>query len=438
MLPRDGPGATQPGRPGDPSEIRVPDPASQELNSFMAIPFLSAEPAGPRPRDWSLAVSGIAVVAFIAILALAWMAASTLLLVFAGILLGVFLDGLTRLLGKVLPAGRGLRLSLVSLVLAGLTLALIAFGGATIVQQGRDLGQTVAAQAGTVRDRLKDYGIDVPEIAPGKIGDNKGGGDKGGENKGGASGGGEAAPKGEESGSSSQKPGGLAGLASGAMKSPGSLLSDAGSVLGPAATVVIGLFSALGNALVIVFLGLSVAADPGAYRDGLVRFVPPAHRDRTTALLDGMGETLRHWLFGQLITMAVIFLCTWAGLAFLGIGGALILGLQAGLLAFIPTIGPLIAGAVIVLASLASGTTALLGALGVYLAVQALESYGLTPFIQKRALDIPPATIFAGQLVLGVIFGLWGIALALPLMAVAKVMLAQLYIEDTLHEEAEG
>ncbi|MGU3362020.1 AI-2E family transporter [Methylobacterium sp. M6A4_1b] len=415
----------------------------------MPIPFLSEEPAGPRPRSWSLAVSGIAVVAFIAVLALAWMATSTLFLVFAGILLGVFLDGLTRLLGRVLPGSRGLRLGLVSLVLAGLTLALIAFGGATIVQQGRDLGQTVAAQAGTVRDRLKDYGIDLPEIAPAKGVDGKGvdskgvdgkGADgKGADGKGGASGEGqESASRGDDSAASGQKPGGLAGLASGAMKSPGSLLSDAGSVLGPAATVVIGLFSALGNALVIVFLGLSVAADPGAYRDGLVRFVPPAHRDRATALLDGMGETLRHWLFGQLITMAVIFVCTWAGLAFLGIGGSLILGLQAGLLAFIPTIGPLIAGVVILLASLASGTTALLGALGVYLAVQTLESYGLTPFIQKQALDIPPATIFAGQLVLGVIFGLWGIALALPLMAVAKVLLAQLYIEDTLHEEAEG
>jgi len=413
----------------------------------MAIPFLREEPAGPRPRSWSLAVSGIAVVAFMAVLALAWMAASTLLLVFAGILLGVFLDGLTRLLGQVLPGSRGLRLSLVSLVLAGLTLALIAFGGATIVQQGRDLGQTVASQAGTVRDRLKDYGIDIPEITPGKGSGKKAGESASGESTGGAPGGGDGKPGGgddsgprrdDDSASSGQKPGGLAGLASGAMKSPGSLLSDAGSVLGPAATVVIGLFSALGNALVIIFLGLSVAADPGAYRDGLVRFVPPAHRDRATALLDGMGETLRHWLFGQLITMAVIFVCTWAGLAFLGIGGALILGLQAGLLAFIPTIGPLIAGVVILLASLASGTTALLGALGVYLAVQTLESYGLTPFIQKQALDIPPATIFAGQLVLGVIFGLWGIALALPLMAVAKVLLAQLYIEDTLHEEAEG
>ena len=372
--------------------------------------------AGPQPRGWSHAVSGIAIVAFTAVLALAWSAVSTLFLVFAGILLGVFLDGLTQLLGKVLPAGRGLRLSLVSLALAGLSLSMIAFGGATVMQQGRDLGQTVASQAGTVRDRLKDYGIDVPGLS--------------------------APPKTDRSNNDAsdpkQKTGGLAGLASNAMESPGSILSDAGSVLGPAASVVIALFSALGNVLVIVFLGLSCAADPGAYRDGAVRFVPPHHRARARALLDGMGETLRHWLFGQLITMAVIFLCTWAGLTFLGIGGALILGIQAGLLAFIPTIGPLIAGVVIVLAALASGLTAVLGAMGVYLAVQTLESYCLTPYIQKRALDIPPATIFAGQLVLGVLFGLWGIALALPLLAVIKVLLAQLYIEDTLQEEAEA
>ncbi|WP_051439765.1 AI-2E family transporter [Methylobacterium sp. 10] len=371
---------------------------------------------GPHPANWSLAASGIAVVAFIALLILAWTAASTLLLIFAGILLGVFLDGLTRLLGQVIGLGRGLRLTIVSLILGGLTLGFLVFGGATVVQQGRELGQTVTKQAGSVRDRLKEYGIDLPAFsAPDATSGNQD----------------------AEGDAADKKPGGLGGLASGAIKSPGSLLSDAGSVLGPAAAVVTGLFSALGNVLVIVFLGLACAADPASYRDGAVRFVPPRYRPRATALLDGMGETLRHWLFGQLITMAVIFVCIWAGLSFLGIGGALILGLQAGLLAFIPTIGPLIAGVIIVLAGLASGTNAALGAFGVYLVVQCLESYGLTPFIQKRALDIPPATIFAGQLVLGVLFGLWGIALALPLMAVIKVVLEQVYIEDTLDEEAD-
>ncbi|AWN34703.1 AI-2E family transporter [Methylobacterium radiodurans] len=373
-------------------------------------------PVGPWRGAGPLALSGIGVVCFCVALALAWMAADTLLLIFAGMLLGVFLDGLTRGLGHVLPIARGLRLALASLVLAAAVAGFAGLGGATIAQQGRELGQTVGAQAGTVKDWLQQRGIDVPFPGEGAAADQ------------------------DRSDKDQREPGkgGLGGFASSILKNSGSLISDAGSFLGPAATVVLGLFNALGNVAVIAFLGLAFAADPRSYRDGLLRFVPPRKRPRGTAVLDGAGETLRHWLFGQLLTMAVIFLCTWAGLTVLGIGGALILGLQAGLLAFVPTIGPLVAGVIILLASLGSGLNGVLGAMGVYLAVQCLESYGLTPFIQKRALDIPPATIFAGQLLLGVIFGLWGIALALPLMAVIKVLLEQLYVEDTLGEPADG
>ncbi|WP_375463018.1 AI-2E family transporter [uncultured Methylobacterium sp.] len=379
-----------------------------------------AGPAGSWRAALPLAASGIAMVSFAAVLALAWMAVETLLLVFAGALLGVLLDGLTRGLGRVLPLPRGVRLTLVGLILAAAAAGLVSFGGATVVQQGRDLGETIQRQSGTVTEWLSSHGISLPMLsAVGKTG-----------------GTGEDAKPGPADKEPGKQSGGFAGVASSALKNPGSLLSEAGSVLGPAALVIVGLFSALGNVLVIVFLGLAFAADPSSYRDGLLRFVPPKRRWRWARVLDGTGETLRHWLFGQLITMAVIFLCIWGGLAFLGIGGALILGLQAGLLAFVPTVGPLVAGVIILLASLASGVKALLGALGVYLVVQCLESYGLTPFIQKRALDIPPATIFAGQLVLGVIFGLWGIALALPLMAVIKVLLEQLYVEDALGEDA--
>ncbi|MCP1547465.1 MULTISPECIES: AI-2E family transporter [Methylorubrum] len=376
-----------------------------------APPF--SPPANP-PGARRLAAAGIAVVAFAAALWLAWTAAATLLLIFSGILFAVFLDGLTRGLGYVLPIGRGWRLTLVCLVLAALAVGLSAFGGATVASQARDLGATVRQQSETVRDWLKERGveIDLSQGAPAGAGQGGEGKDKNG------------------------KEGGLAGLASGALKSPGSLLSDAGSVLGPAASVVLALFNALGNVLVIVFLGVAIAADPGSYRNGALRLVPPRHRETGARVLDGSGETLRHWLFGQLVTMAAIFVLTWAGLSFLGIGGALILGLQAGLLAFVPTVGPLIAGLVIVLSSLASGLNGLLGALGVYLAVQAAESYGLTPFIQRRALDLPAATIFAGQLLLGVLFGLWGVALALPLVAVIKVLLEELYIEDGAEAEA--
>lgn len=392
-----------------------------------APPF--SPPANP-PGAWRLAAAGIAVVAFAAALWLAWTAAATLLLIFSGILFAVFLDGVTRGLGYVLPIGRGWRLALTCLVLAALALGLTAFGGATVASQARDLGTTVRQQSETVRDWLKERGveIDLSQGAPAEAGQGGDGKDTGKDT---------GKDAGKDTGKDKNgKEGGLAGLASGALKSPGSLLSDAGSVLGPAATVVIALFNALGNVLVIVFLGVAIAADPGSYRDGALRLVPPRHREKAARVLDGSGETLRHWLFGQLVTMAAIFVLTWAGLSFLGIGGALILGLQAGLLAFVPTIGPLIAGLVIVLSSLASGLNGLLGALGVYLAVQAAESYGLTPFIQRRALDLPAATIFAGQLLLGVLFGLWGVALALPLVAVIKVLLEELYIEDGAEAEA--
>ncbi|GJD36675.1 AI-2E family transporter [Methylobacterium aerolatum] len=366
-------------------------------------------PVGPWRGAAPLAGSGIAVVCFTAALALAWMSAGTLLLIFAGMLLGVFLDGLTRALAYVLPLPRSLRLTLASLAVAVCAVSFATYGSATVAQQGRDLGSTIKTQADFVNGWLSEHGIDVPLLQSPK----------------------EDGRSGREPG---QQEGGLGGLASGLLKSSGAVLSSASSVLGPATAVVLGLFDAVGNLLVIVFLGLAFAADPKVYRDGVLRFVPPGKRRRAGKVLDSAGETLRHWLFGQILTMTAIFLFTWAGLSFLGIGGALILGLQAGLLAFVPTVGPLVAGLVIVLAALASGLKALVGALGVYLAVQCLESYGLTPFIQKRALDIPPATIFAGQLVLGVIFGLWGIALALPLLAVIKVLLEQLYVEDTLGE----
>jgi predicted PurR-regulated permease PerM len=150
---------------------------------------------------------------------------------------------------------------------------------------------------------------------------------------------------------------------------------------------------------------------------------PARHRAQATIIVDRIGETLERWLIAQILTMAAVFLVTWIGLAIIGIQSSFILGVQAGLLAFIPTVGALVAGLIVVLASLASGWVAAASAFALFLGVHALESYILTPIIQRQALDIPPATLFAFQILLGVVFGIWGIALALPLMAVAKVMI---------------
>ena len=93
------------------------------------------------------------------------------------------------------------------------------------------------------------------------------------------------------------------------------------------------------------------------------------------------------------------------------------------MLTFIPTVGALVGGLIVVLASLASGWVAAASAFVLFLGVHALESYILTPIIQRQALEIPPATLFAFQILLGVVFGIWGLALALPLIAVAKVII---------------
>jgi len=127
------------------------------------------------------------------------------------------------------------------------------------------------------------------------------------------------------------------------------------------------------------------------------------------------------------VTMTTIAVVVATGLSLIGIPGALALGVQTGLLTFIPTVGGIIAGTIIVLASLGSGWPALTSAFALYLAVQLVEGNLLTPMIQRHAIDIPPATIFGAQMVLGFLFGIWGIALALPLIAVIKVTLRHIY-----------
>jgi predicted PurR-regulated permease PerM len=168
---------------------------------------------------------------------------------------------------------------------------------------------------------------------------------------------------------------------------------------------------------------LTFAAQPGVYRTGLLSMAPVRHRARATVIVDRIGETLERWLIAQIITMFAIFLVTWIGLAIIGIQSSFILGIQAGLLGFIPTVGALIGGLIVVLASLASGWVAAASAFVLFLGVHAMESYILTPIIQRHALDIPPATLFAFQILLGIVFGIWGLALALPLMAIVKVMI---------------
>lgn len=346
---------------------------------------------------WAITVGGIGIVLFAGLLWFAWSFAATLFLIFAGMLLGVALTAMTHLLGRVVKLPHALRLTIVCLVLAGMLSGIVFLGGTTIAQQAAALSNTIKSQLVNVKAFLEKNGIDTSYFDLGNQGETAAGSPPASATP--------ATPP------THNFPG------------AGAIASSGGAIVSQTLKLLLGTVSAVGNFFIVLFLGLAFAAQPSVYRNGLLFMAPAKHRARATVIVDRIGETLERWLIAQILTMCAVFLVTWIGLAIIGIPGSFILGIQAGLLAFIPTVGAILAGLIVVLASLASGWIAALSAFVLFLGVHALESYVLTPIIQRQALDIPPATLFAFQILLGVVFGIWGLALALPLMAIAKVMI---------------
>jgi predicted PurR-regulated permease PerM len=357
---------------------------------------------------WAISVGGIATVAFAVLVLFTWYYAATLFLIFAGALLGVGLNAMTAMLSQVVKLPHALRLTIVCLVLAALLSGAVFLGGTTIAQQATALSDTIKSQLVNVRAFLESHGIDTSYFDLGN-------------------------PSASQASSTPVAPG---AETTHSLPSAGALASSGGAIVSQTLKLLLGTVSAVGNFFIVLFLGLTFAAQPGVYRKGLLYMAPARHRARATVIVDRISETLERWLIAQIITMFAVFLVTWIGLAIIGIQSSFILGIQAGLLAFIPTVGALLAGVIVVLASLASGWVAAASALVLFLGVHALESYILTPIIQRQALDIPPATLFAFQILLGVVFGIWGLALALPLMAIAKVMIDHFKADDPSPEAA--
>ncbi len=357
-------------------------------------------------RAWPIAMGGIGVVVFAAGLALAWTYANALFLIFAGVLLGIFLNALANMLERVLPVAHWFRLTIVCLLLASGIAGLATLGGNTLAEQAKGLSNTIKSQITNVRDLLEKNGVDTSLLGIGNIVTDSTG-------------------DAEQTTTTPARPHGGSGL-----PSAGAIASGGGAVLTQTLKLIIGAVGAVGNFFIVLYLGLAFAAQPTLYRDGLLWMFPKAYRPKATEVVADISAKLQRWLVAQMIVMAVVFLLTWLGLWIIGVESAFILGVQAGLLTFIPTIGAILGGLIVVLASFASGWPAALAAAILFMIIHALESYILTPLMQKEAIDIPPATLFATQILLGTVFGLWGLALALPVMAVIKVIIDKFHAAD--------
>lgn len=188
-------------------------------------------------------------------------------------------------------------------------------------------------------------------------------------------------------------------------------------------------FGVLGDIYIILLLAIFFVVSPGVYKHGMVQLIPQSGRNKAQEVLTDLGDGLKKWLKGQIFAMFIIFILTAITLLILGMPLWLVLALIAGILNFIPNFGPLIAMIPAVLIGLMqSPTTAIIVAVA-YILIQTLESSIITPSIQKKMINMPPALIIISQLLVAPITGFWGLLLATPLMLIVMILTNKLYIE---------
>lgn len=188
-------------------------------------------------------------------------------------------------------------------------------------------------------------------------------------------------------------------------------------------------FGVLGDVYVILFIGLFLTVSPKIYTKGILAIIPPKGKDKADELLEKLDNNLFKWLQGKLFAMMVVFILTAIGLFLMGVPMWLALALIAGLLSFVPNFGPIIAIIPAVLVALMQGQTTALLVVGLYIAVQVVESNFITPFIQQKLINIPPALIITAQLLMGTLTGGWGLVLATPLMLIVITLVKELYVK---------
>jgi predicted PurR-regulated permease PerM len=184
---------------------------------------------------------------------------------------------------------------------------------------------------------------------------------------------------------------------------------------------------ALGSALLMIVIGLYLAADPELYRRGLLRLLPRGVRPRVQHALGEAGHGLARWLLGQAVAMVLVGTMTAIGLALIGMPLALPLGIIAGVLEFVPFFGAIAAGTLTVLLAFAQGAPQAGYAALVCIFVQQFEGYVIQPFVQRWAIALPPALGLVSVIAFGVLFGGLGVLLAVPLMVVLMILVQELY-----------
>lgn len=321
------------------------------------------------------------VVAATAIILAIWLISDVLMVVFAAALLAVILHGVARLLHRFTGLPYVASLLIVVVVLLAVLAGLGILAGPGLAQEAGKLRQALVEQAHGLHDRLAQspWGQFILRAVPTSLGGDKQGG--------------EAA-----------LPSGFAGSVAGFL----------GSALG-----------VFGTVAVVLIAAIYLAAAPGTYVNGAMRLVAVEHRPKAKTLCVAAGEALWAWSAGQALDMLVVGLLSWLGLWLIGVPLALVLGVVAGLMNFVPYIGA-IAGAVpAIIIAFSVGSTQGLETAALYAIIQGFEGNVMAPLIQKRAVNLPPGLTILAQTAFGAILGIGGLIFATPLTAALLAVMTE-------------
>lgn len=335
-----------------------------------------------------------ALILLAALLVLFALAPGVLLVIFAGALLAVGLRGLACPLAARLGIGEGWGVAIVALLVVALFALVFWLAADALAAQADSFRQELPGLVDRLRERLSQYGWGrwaLEQVDPQRF-----------------------VSGGEVSGQAASQ-----------------AATYAVSGLG-------GLLGGLGDVVLILLLGLYLASDPGTYRGAALALVAPAGRPRMLELMDEAGRVLRGWLGGQLFAMAVTGIFIGTGLWALGVPLAGLLAIIAALFGFIPYIGPVISVVPAILVALGQDPSLVPWVIGLFVLSQNVEGNLLTPMVQSRTSDLPPAYLLGAQALMGTGFGLIGIVLAAPFAALIMVAVKVGYVEGWVEAEDRG
>lgn len=322
---------------------------------------------------------------FISAITIVWVAAEVLLLVFAGALLAVMLNAVSRLLVHYLHLPRSVALGIVLMVLFSVLVLGGYFLAPRIASQIEELFNTIPQAIGTLEQWLmsRSWGREVMEQVP----------------------------------------------------MPSEMVENASQFMGQARMLFSGAFGAITNFVIIVFVGVYFAAQPHLYINSVLKLLPKRKRARGKEVFAELGRTLELWLFGKFVSMTIIGVFGAIGLSLLDVPLAITLGLITGFLDFIPYLGPILGGIPALLIAFTVSPATALYVLLLFVGLQTLEGYLVAPLVERRTVSLPPAVTISVQVMFGLFFGLLGIALATPLAAALLVLITMLYIQDMLEDD---